>query len=176
MTEKTNKHLSGFTLIELVVSMAILSIMAVITIVSLSGSKTKQEVEGAARQVAAAIREAQNYSLTGKNIGASGDVPCRFRVEAAGTSSFTVQQKKFNSGSCSVDSGSSITYALPAGVTISTGNVSFDVPRAEPSSDAFGELDGSEKVDFSISKNGSTAHVCVYPLGRVEEKPIGGSC
>ena len=176
MREKKQQKLSGFTLIELMVSMAILSIMVTATIISMGGAKTKQEVEGAARQVAAAIREAQNYALTGKNIGSSGDVPCRFRLAATGTSSFTIQQKEFSSGSCGIDSGSPLTYSLLAGVTVSTNNVSFDVPRGEVFNDALGELDGTDEVDFAVSKSGSTAHVCVYPFGRIEEKPIGGSC
>jgi prepilin-type N-terminal cleavage/methylation domain-containing protein len=176
MHEKTKKQLSGFTLIELMISMAILSIMTTVTIVSMGGAKTKQEVEGAARQVAAALREAQNYALTGKNIGASGDVPCQFRLEADGTSTFTIQQKKFDSGVCTADSGSPMSYSLSNGVTVSTNNASFDVPRGEVFNDALGELNGDEKVDFSISKDGSTAHVCLYPFGRIEERSIGGSC
>jgi len=177
MREKTKKNLSGFTLIELMISVAIISIMAGVTIVSLGGSKTKQEVEGATRQVVAVIREAQNNAVTGKNIsGVSTDRPCQFRVNAAGSSSdITVQQIKSVSGVCDTDSGSALTYSLLNGVTIAAAQVRFDVPRGEPKDSAGAELIAGN-IDFSVSKSGSTAHVCVYPLGRIMEKRIGESC
>jgi prepilin-type N-terminal cleavage/methylation domain-containing protein len=176
MIENKTGYFSGFTLVELMISMAILSIMAALTIVSMTGAKTKQEVEGAARQVAAAVREAQNYALTGKNIGASGDVPCQFRLDTTG-SAISIQQRRFSSpGLCNVNSGSPTVYPLPTGVAISIDNVSFNVPRGEVFNDVLLELDGNEKIDFAISKNGEIAHVCVYPFGRIEERPIGGSC
>lgn len=175
MAEKTKKRLSGFTLVELVVSMAILSIMAAITIVSLSGTKTKQEVEGAARELAAAIREAQNYALTGRSI--TGGLPCQFRITAVALSgSYTLQQT--DSTGCGTVAGS-VSYTLPNSVQFSSGTgVWFDVPRGEPRNSAGTEIgtSGVTHVDFSFAKNGSTAHVCVYPLGRIEEKPIGVNC
>lgn len=183
MREKTDKIFSGFTLVELVVSMAILSIMAAITIVSLSGTKTKQEVEGAARQVASAIREAQNYALTGKNItSTSTNRACQFSVASTvNTASLSIKQASISGASCGAPAVAT-TYSLQNGVQFSVASreVLFDVPRGEPS-DANGEIGGSQGgaspyVDFSFAKNGSTAHVCVYPLGRIEEKPIGGSC
>lgn len=164
------------------ISMTVLSIMATVTIVSMGGSKTKQEVEGAARELAAAIRETQNYALTGKNIGAAGDVPCQFRVNVdigTSVSDFTVQQIRFVSGTCDTNSGAPMAYSLSNGVQFSANaHVRFDVPRGEPKNSAGTEIgtSGVTHVDFSFAKNGSTAHVCVYPLGRIEEKPIGGSC
>jgi prepilin-type N-terminal cleavage/methylation domain-containing protein len=173
------RKLQGFTLVELIVAMGVLSIMASVTIVSMGGAKTKQEVEGAARQVAAAIREAQNYALTGKNIGAAGDVPCRFHVTVANTSpNVTIQQIKFDSsGVCNTNSGSMV-YSLQHGVVFSANaEVRFDVPRGEPRNSAGTEIgiSGVTHVGFSFAKSGSTAHVCVYPLGRIEEK-IGVNC
>lgn len=56
----------AFTLTELMVVAAIISIMVVVTIVSLGGSKDNKALEMAAREVGATIREAQNNTLTGK--------------------------------------------------------------------------------------------------------------
>jgi type II secretory pathway pseudopilin PulG len=165
------------------ISMAVLSIMAAVTIVSMGGSKTRQEVEGAARQLAAAIRETQNYALTGKNITSTNtNRACRFSVASTvNTASFSIKQANVSGASCGALAVAT-TYSLQNGVQFSVASreVSFDVPRGEPS-DANGEIGGpqvgaSPYVDFSFAKNGSTAHVCVYPLGRIEEKPIGGSC
>lgn len=184
MREKTKRHLSGFTFVELIVAMAILSTLAAVTIASMSGNRTRQEVESATRLVASVVREAQNYALTGKNITATPTArPCQFRVVGAGAS-ISIEQLNAGDDQCPLIPGtatsgawvSGATYPLSNGVTVSAGGVRFDVPRGEPTNSSGVELSGvTGPVDFSVSK-GDTAHVCVYPLGRIEEKPVGGSC
>ena len=75
---KNMMHRRGFTLIEIMVVMAIIGIVTAVTIVSFGSGKERKAVEGQARKVAAAIREMQNYALTGKQIGTN--VPCKFGV------------------------------------------------------------------------------------------------
>ena len=167
-------------MIEVVVAMAILSIMAAVTITSMSGSKTKAELDGAARQLAAAIREAQNYALTGKNItSTSTNRACQFSVvSTAGSGTFVLKQASMAGTTCGA-LANAVTYTLQNGVLFSAGagsEVRFDVPRGEPRDNTGAEL-ASGNIDFSFAKNGSTAHVCVYPLGRIEERGVGaGSC
>lgn len=165
--------MGGFTLMELLISMTILSIMSVLTIVSFSGAKAGREVNGAARELAATIREAQNYAVTGKNITATTtNRPCQFRLTAtSGTGNFSVQQT--NAGACDTVAGSS-AYVLQNGVQFAANaQVRFDVPRGEPKDSAGAELT-SGSITFTVAKNGLTAYVCVYPLGRIEEKGVGG--
>lgn len=186
MTEKTKKNLSGFTLLELVVAMAILSIMTTATITSMNGNKTRQEVQSAARLIAATIREGQNYAVTGKNITANANArPCKFRVQTvSATSSVRIQQMNAGMTLCpqpgstvSAWSLPGISYTLPSGVWVMQNLVKFDVPRGEPTDLSGAELDGDTgPVGFLVIKNGMWAWVCVYPLGRVEEKPIGQGC
>ncbi len=174
----------GFTLVELIVTTAALSIMATVTIMSLSGNKTRHEVQTAARLVTSAVREAQNYALTGKNITANpANRPCKFRVRSVGGGTVIfVEQLSAGMVSCpspgiTADSWSGATYNLTNGVTFfATTEVRFDVPRGEPANSSGTELSGATLVDFAVSKSGLNAHACVYPLGRVEEKPVGGSC
>ena len=58
----------GFTLIEVSITAAIIGLMAVVAFVSLQRGKIDKEVNAVAQQVAASIREAQNYALAGKQI------------------------------------------------------------------------------------------------------------
>ena len=184
-TQRTRRSaVRGFTLVELVVAMALISIMATATVVSMSGSKTKQEVQAASHLVASALREAQNYALTGKNMTSNpANRPCKFRARSVtGGSAIFVEQLSAGMVSCSQpgstpDSWSGAAYNLTNGVVFSaTTEVRFDVPRGEPTNPSNVELSGATSIDFPVSKSLLTAHTCIYPLGRIEEKPVGGSC
>lgn len=181
MHPNTNPTKSGFTLVEVVVATAILSIMAAITLISINGNKINTEAQAGTRLVASAIREAQNYALTGKNITSDPNKrPCRFRARTAGSVIF-VEQLSAGMVSCpeagaTPDAWEGGSRALPQGVTASGAEVRFDVPRGEPTNAAGTELSGTLSIDFSVSKSSVTARVCVYPLGRVDEKPVGSSC
>lgn len=178
------KTRSGFTLVELVVTTAALSIMAVVTIISMSGNKTRHEVQAATRLVASALREAQNYSLTGKNITSNpADRPCKFRARSVGGGpAIFVEQLNAGMVSCpqpgpDPDSWVGASYSLTNGVVFSTtAEVRFDVPRGEPANSSGVELSGATLIDFPVSKSGLTAHACIYPLGRIEEKVVGSNC
>jgi prepilin-type N-terminal cleavage/methylation domain-containing protein len=61
------KKKKGVTLIELIVVIAVIGIMTSVGLVSLSRSRDRKAVEAATREVAAALRDAQNMALTGKD-------------------------------------------------------------------------------------------------------------
>ncbi|NTW14301.1 MAG: prepilin-type N-terminal cleavage/methylation domain-containing protein [Candidatus Moranbacteria bacterium] len=158
----------GFTLLEIMITVTIISVMTAVSLVSLSNLKMKQQVSGDARSLASAIRSAQNFALTGRNILGVGFIPCAFKVSASG-SSFTLQQS--NSTDCVNFQGNA--YSLSSGVSFSSAQeISFNVPQAEPRDEngkELGESGARALVDFTLSKGGNTAHVCVYPLGRIED-------
>lgn len=172
---------NGFTLIEVIITTAIISIITVISIVSMAGLKVKREVEGSSRIVAAAIREAQNYAVTGKNVvgsvcgsGTEACVPCEFRF-GTGTNSYTISQSNIpTSGSTCTSFVAGPTIGLPNGVEVTAQSVRFSVPRSEPRDSSGNELN-SGSIDFKVSKGGVDVYICVYPLGRVEERPIGST-
>jgi type II secretion system protein H len=60
---------TGFSLIELLIVIAIIGIMTVVSLMMLNNAKDRKDVEAAAKEVVAAIREAQNNALAGKMIG-----------------------------------------------------------------------------------------------------------
>jgi prepilin-type N-terminal cleavage/methylation domain-containing protein len=172
---------SGFTLVEVIITTAIIGILSSVTIGSMSEVRVRRDLEGNARVIAAALREAQNDAITGKNIrgntcSGSACVPCGFRFSASGNS-FTLSQSNASmdgtGGACSSFAGG-ISVPLSNGVTVSNTEVWFGVPRAEPKSSPGADLN-SGSIDFELSKSSMSAHVCVYPLGRVEERPAGST-
>jgi len=147
MKDKKN----GFTLIELILVIAIIGIMSVATIVSLQGGKVKKDLESSAREVSAAIRESQNSALTGKIASES----CK-RYYFSYTSS-SVNYTVGGSG-CP-----EIQYKLKNGVTFASGgSFSFEVP--------FGTLSTSGNVSIQLRKNGESYYICVGPSGSILEQ------
>ena len=166
----------GFTLVELMVVMAMTAIMISVTIVSLSGSRDKKAVESEARKFAAVVREAQNYALTGKQF-ASGRVTCSIGVDPiAGDpepdESYRVAYAYRNGADCAsgTSSGTVAMNTLSNGVKFSGSDVpafNFAVPR--------GETGLGSVLRIGLSKGSAIYSVCVYPTGRVEDVS-GVSC
>ncbi len=181
MPEK--KRVKGFTLIELLMAMAMTAIMIGVVLVSLSGAKTNRDVDGEAAKILSALREVQNYSLTGRGLG--GVRACgQFRVSLSGTTFSTYYSYK-TSGTCEAVE-SPMTYVVGNGVTLSFARdsgiafgvddfLNFTIPNGVVKLDAT-ELSGSQWVRFQLTKSGVSENVCVYPFGRIEQKPIGMAC
>lgn len=166
-----SKVKAGFSFIELIIAMAIFGIMTAAMLVSLQGGKDAKAVEVAAREVAAAIREAQNNALTGK-ITAAGEYPCKFSFISfsPNSSSYKINYEYYTAtGGNSCLSSPNIAdtiYQLKNGVTFSGGiqTITFGVPH------------GSLTADYAItvSKSSLISNICVYQSGRVEEKGTSG--
>ncbi len=166
----SGKNSAGFTLIEVMVVMAIISIMAGIIISSLGNGRTVRELETNAREFASVVREAQNYALTGKTITASGipagAVPCSFRVSWTGSDySLIYIYKSSSSADCNSPSTYSIvTFPFKNGVTVSSGGpVDFRLPHAV--------VTGFTNVNFSKSSLSYT--VCISAEGRITDHASG---
>lgn len=169
----------GFTLVELLISAAIIGLLSSAVLVALHGSQIAKEAEGDARTVAATLREAQNYALTGRSIlPASAGKPCMFRVRAeAGSASILVEQANVGAGDVcdgAFTVGEEIALSTN-GTFASRSVVMFPVPRAEPMTEGGSELIDTF-VDFAVANRGKVAHACAYPLGRIEERSVSESC
>jgi len=64
---------SGFTLVELMVGVAVIGILSTMSLVNFRGYSQKNQVDLAAYKLASDIRAVQNYALSMKEFG--GDVP-----------------------------------------------------------------------------------------------------
>ncbi len=160
----------AFTLLELMIVCSIIGIMTAAIIVSLINSQIKKEVEIEARIVAAAIREAQNYALTGKTTQA-GDLPCKYRFTSnSGDGSYKIRY--YYHTNANSDCGNERIYAvysLKNKVSFAASrDFYFTVPHGIPSPSPF------STVTVTVRKSTSVYNICVYPSGLVKEKGTGG--
>jgi len=161
---KTKKNGAGFTLIEVMVVVALMGIMAALSIVSLESGRIERELEANAREFVGIVREAQNYALTGRQIG--GNTACSFSVVwAASTYSFRYTP----SGNCAASPTPIASYALKNGVAFSNTNaLSFSLPHA-----ALDFSTGNRSATFT--KQSSSYVVCIYADGRISDQR-GAAC
>lgn len=172
------KYNKGFTLIEVLAAMAIISILSAFVIVSFGNARTEKRVEGEARRFASVLRKLQNDSLTGKNLGAG--VPCAFYTgsSSVGNTSVSMLYTVRSGGSCS--SGAT-SQALPShdfgfGVTMTVANtgVRFVVPHGDVWT-GNGSSAIATPVQYTLGRDGYVWSVCVFPGGRIHER-VGAGC
>lgn len=188
----TTARVKGFTLVELVVVMAMTAIMIAVTITSLSGARDKKAVEAEARKFAATIREMQNYALTGKVF---------FHDHDSNPATDPIPRVVCGVGIDSIDVDNStylISYPYRTGTSCADSPEFSELPgvnnlsngvRFSSTTDAFyfrvprGDLMNRSSVAITtprlivLHKNTADYSVCVYPGGGVTETVgVLGSC
>lgn len=155
----------GVTLTELVVVIAIIGIMSAVSIVSLTTARRNSELESAAEDVVAILREAQNYSLSGKQLTANCPL---YRVGFGAGSSDVFLRQRTASTDC-LDSGAiNSTYVLKNGVYSASGWYFYFLAP-------FGTLISPGTIQ--LSKGGSNYYVCARSSGVIEKsKTAFASC
>lgn len=141
---------------ELVMLIAIIGIISSISIVSLVNSKRIAELDSAAEEVAAVLREAQNYALTGKDIVTGcGNYTVAF---ANGTGNYRLHN---GGGTCLLN----LPYVLKNGVIISgSTDTTFIAPHANISG-----MGAGWRV-ITLNKGGGTPiYVCINSAGLIKK-------
>lgn len=169
--KKMKHQKKGFTLIEVVVVVAIIAIMSAVIFSNVNSGRSQSAVDAATRTLANAIRELQQYSLTGKQMVTNSD-PCLYQIAwISGTARYTTTYfYKDNSGTCN-QSMTIATYTLPGGVLFSgTGSLGFTLPYGKPNF-------GTASVALPVIKAGSVSGVtCVYSNGLINSAVGSVSC
>ncbi len=126
--KKNKQKQSGFTLIEILLVVALIGILSVVTINSMKSGQNQNKLKAAQAETEAIIKLAQSYALQGRKQG--NIVPKYYGVK------FSVDGKSYsfcsNLNDADVDCNNLIeSYQFKNGVMLSAGQgtqVSFDVP------------------------------------------------
>ncbi|MFZ2300030.1 MAG: prepilin-type N-terminal cleavage/methylation domain-containing protein [Candidatus Moraniibacteriota bacterium] len=160
MPQYTKNNPRAFTLIEVMVVIAIISILTGVVIASLGKGRVQRELETNAREFASVVREAQNYALTGKQI--AGNTACAFYVRWSASAYALEYTYKNGSENCTATPTpiATRTHTLKYGVTFANqGIVAFALPWANTS---------AQQVNFQ--KLTSRHSVCVSDAGKISDQ------
>jgi prepilin-type N-terminal cleavage/methylation domain-containing protein len=176
----------GFSLLEMVVVVAIIVIMTMVMFVISFKDRSSKELEAVGREVSAAVREAQNNALTGRQRD-NDLLPCSFAFILNGSSGYSIRGTQRTVDTfCPTDTDVS-AYGVPfLSVDVSSNDMSitghdsrgrvsdhviFTVPYGKYYDSGTQETVPSTGTDFVIKKNKEDKkfHVCVYSTGLIEE-------
>ncbi|MFC1623254.1 Tfp pilus assembly protein FimT/FimU [Patescibacteria group bacterium] len=150
MQNKNNKK--GFTLLETLVVIAMVAIMTIAVLTTLNTNKLERELETAGDQVYSAIRETQNYALTGKEAEQGCDA---YSFSFSGRE-YAITNKVSGGDNCTFRSiGELENNVAFAG----SGEIEFTVPH--------GTVNVAGVMPIILSKEGRSYNVCVYGIGAV---------
>lgn len=162
---KLLKNKKGITLIELMIAIGIISIMFTAFIVSFRGGKTEKELEIAAREVSAAIREAQNNALTGKNAKECGGCEgIYFRFNGAWTGVGRDEEE-----AC-IDCPLSENLLKNRVFFSAAGKFYFSIPFGEIKPVDPPNWETGDFISIELLKGSSRYYVCVTKSGNVYEQ------
>jgi prepilin-type N-terminal cleavage/methylation domain-containing protein len=114
----------GFTLVEIVIVIAIIGIASSIVLSVVSNGRTRAQVEGDARRLSGMLRDLQNNALAGEQI-VLGRVSCGFSLPPSAAGAITIVPTYLyrNGATCATTLSDVLpTFSLSPGVSISAAN------------------------------------------------------
>lgn len=161
------------TLVELVTVIAVIGIMTSVTIISLNQSKTRSALDAEVERLISAIREAQNYALTGENSTNNAVFCANYNTYF----SISLDEYVLKNGPLSDNCGFYKKYKLENGVKFSGvangGYIRFGVPHAILSSSGTGTTGDWKRI--GLIKGSITHYICINGVGSVK-KSLKATC
>jgi len=164
----------GFTLIEVMVVIALIGIMTAITFVSFSGRRDDEALKASAREVAAALRMTQSDALAGVKEPGNDNGLCFHEAKWEDDHTYGTYIAHLKSGGADCNNPFDLVqdpykkgdFSLSDGVVFDSSDwvVSFRVPR--------GDLVGSATQTIVLNKSGKSIAVCILASGSVVETSV----
>lgn len=174
----TNKY-NGFTFIELMIVVVLMTIMGGVAFVSLQSSKANARLQSAQREVTATIKQAQSYALQGKMQGTAK--VCGYGVKFTSVNEYKIFYKTPNSGMTCDDKdyaeyGVAENLQLENGVVLSSPSeyedteIYFAIPFGNAFDSAGTALNSDIELFFQYpAETGETKSISINPRGSVFE-------
>jgi prepilin-type N-terminal cleavage/methylation domain-containing protein len=175
----------GFTIIELLIVIAIMAILSATGFMSYQNARRDAVLRAAQREVATAIRMTQGYALQGKtqidqNTG-EDFTPCGYGFEFTDEDSYRIFYTKADGSLCKDDNNypggekEVDVFVLNEDVTITNDPINstkfyFKIPFGVILSGTGGAFEGTSIVFSHPSSPGSTLAIDISPKGDIEEK------
>lgn len=164
-TQKKKLFRRGFSLVEILVVIAIISIMTGVSILGLSKNRSASKVEIAANQMVAILRSLQNDSINGKVL--NNQSICKIKFDAIdGARQYSVSYYDCIAPYDNLVE-SEIFYLTANGnnsnVTSSAASFSFVAPRGEVSSSG----------QIALTSEADTFNVCISLSGNIYAQKSG---
>lgn len=177
--KRQKKTRKGFTLVEMLLTVAIIGILSAVVLVNLRGGRDQKDVELAAREIAAGIKEAQNNALAGRR-SKNEHLPCYYQIEPTSSLDGYVMRYiyRVETGNCNDSSNNAVYYSHVFGNNVKVSDFNpfgFNVPHGGTRG-----ILSSEPRKIIIYK-GSHSYtvsytVCVYESGLVLEEAGNVDC
>ncbi len=164
----------GFTLIEVIVVIAIIGIMTVFALHSYNQSKRMKAADASINELASWLSEMRNNAVTGE-IPRSGRIPCNygFRPRSGNTSyelTVTTKNGASSNESCGVAGNTgtvvvaTVNLRAPSSFSATPDDFQFSLPRAVIQNAA------SSTIKIEIGSSGVKGAVCLYrETGHIEK-------
>lgn len=160
--KNSNKNKKGFSLLELMTVTGMLAILIAVALNFIGSNKSQVELESAANEIVAALREAQNYSLTGKKV--NDDCTIYTFETVNGTNRYSITGYYNDSSGSLQPCGFNMTYSLTTNIMFNgQNNISFTAPHGD-----------TGNIVIPLSKNGNNYYVCVNSGGLITKGSNNG--
>lgn len=163
MKTRIDQKSSGFTLIEMLVVVAIVAVLSGAIVTSSFAGQKRYDLARAAQQMSADLRRAQNLALAGKM--QAGVSPTGYGIYTNGNSYvlfYNLNPNKEHHGA-SVDME---TIALPTNVSLAPTGASVYFVPPDPTTYINGASAGS--LTFTLTNATYSKNITVYASGRIE--------
>lgn len=162
------KNKNGFTMIELMIVMAIIGIMSAVIFVNMANVGTNNNLKLAGRQLSSALHLTQSYALTGKQKDPD-KYPCAFKFSTKEIDGGFYYEIQYIFREVNEECGDKADFEPFEGpikfnkvASLTENSVTFNVPHATYSAP-------EPETEFIFSEKGKTYKVTVFSSGVIQE-------